>query len=350
MTDSTTDNTPTSPSEPPIPSGAATGDASYGAKDIQVLEGLEAVRKRPGMYIGSTGTTGLHHLVWEVVDNSVDEAMAGHAQLIEVDVLADGGVEVRDDGRGIPVDLHEKYEMSAAEVVLTVLHAGGKFGGEGYKVSGGLHGVGISVVNALSRRVEVEIDRDGRRHFMSFKDGGVPDVRLFEQGDAPLNDDGVARTGTTVRFWPDPTIFKEGTEFRTQTLLERFQIMAFLNAGLEFRVRDLRDPSSPIVDAPLRRRYPRLRPSPQRLQGGAVRRRRLVRRGRHRRGGRDRVQLEHRLPDRRHPQLRQRHLDHRGRDARAGLPHGADPDRQQLRTRQGLPQGKGREPPGRGHP
>ncbi len=222
-------------------------DGSYGAKDIQVLEGLEAVRKRPGMYIGSTGSTGLHHLVWEVVDNSVDEAMAGHCSVVEVDVMADGGVEVRDDGRGIPVDLHEKYEMSAAEVVLTVLHAGGKFGGEGYKVSGGLHGVGISVVNALSSRVEVEIDRDGRRHAMSFIDGGVPDQKLVEIGDSPLTDDGSPRTGTTVRFWPDPTIFKEGTEYRTQTLLERFQIMAFLNAGLEFRVRDLRDPAPETI-------------------------------------------------------------------------------------------------------
>ncbi len=228
--------------------GASTpNNGSYGAKDIQVLEGLEAVRKRPGMYIGSTGSTGLHHLVWEVVDNSVDEAMAGHCSVIEVDVLADGGIEVRDDGRGIPVDLHEKYEMSAAEVVLTVLHAGGKFGGEGYKVSGGLHGVGISVVNALSRRLEVEIDRDGKRHAMSFIDGGVTDSPLVEIGDSPLKDDGTPFTGTTVRFWPDPTIFKEGTEYRTQTLVERFQIMAFLNAGLEFRVNDLRDPNAELV-------------------------------------------------------------------------------------------------------
>ncbi len=143
-----------------------------------------------------------------------------------------------------PVDRHEKYEdMSAAEVVLTVLHAGGKFGGGGYKVSGGLHGVGISVVNALSSRVEVEIDRMGKRHFMSFRDGGVPDQKLHVIGDAPLNDDGRARTGTTVRFWPDPSIFKEGTDFRAQTLAERFQMMAFLNAGLEFHLIDERDPS-----------------------------------------------------------------------------------------------------------
>ncbi len=215
-------------------------EPSYGAQDITVLEGLEAVRKRPGMYIGSTGPTGLHHLVWEVVDNSVDEAMAGHCSRIDVSILADGACEVVDDGRGIPVDKHPKYpDMSAAEVVLTVLHAGGKFGGDGYKVSGGLHGVGISVVNALSRRVEVEIDRDGTRHSMVFGDGGELKQRLGPAGDSPIVD-GVPRTGTTVRFWPDGTIFDE-TVFRFQTLLERFQMMAFLNRGLEIRVRDLRD-------------------------------------------------------------------------------------------------------------
>jgi DNA gyrase subunit B len=225
------------------PPGIGSTTTSYGAKDIQVLEGLEAVRKRPGMYIGSTGPTGLHHLVWEVVDNAVDEAMAGFCTRIDVHVLADGGVEVRDDGRGIPVDPHPKYEdLTAAEVVLTVLHAGGKFGGEGYKVSGGLHGVGVSVVNALSTRVEVEIDREGRRHFMAFRDGGVIDTNLHVIGEAPGG-----RTGTTVRFWPDPTIFKEGVDFRFQTLIERFQMMAFLNQGLEFHVRDHREPEAPEV-------------------------------------------------------------------------------------------------------
>jgi DNA gyrase subunit B len=212
---------------------------TYDADSIQVLEGLEAVRKRPGMYIGSTGPAGLHHMVYEVVDNSVDEAMAGHCSRIDVTILADGGCEVIDDGRGIPVDLHPKYEdMSAAEVVLTVLHAGGKFGGEGYKVSGGLHGVGVSVVNGLSQRVEVEIDREGRRHFMSFVDGGRLDQKLHVIGEAPGG-----RTGTTVRFWPDATIFEE-TNFRLQTLLERFQMMAFLNRGLELRCRDLRPGSA----------------------------------------------------------------------------------------------------------
>ncbi len=219
---------------------AQTTDSSYGAKDITVLEGLEAVRKRPGMYIGSTGPAGLHHLVYEVVDNAVDEAMAGHATRIDVTLLADGGCEVVDDGRGIPVDLHPKYKkMSAAEVVLTVLHAGGKFGGSGYKVSGGLHGVGVSVVNALSRRVEVEIDRNGDRHFMAFENGGKTVTKLEVIGKAPRG-----RTGTTVRFWPDPTIFDE-THFRAQTLLERFQMMAFLNKGLEIRCRDLRPEGNP---------------------------------------------------------------------------------------------------------
>ena len=215
---------------------------SYGAKDIQVLEGLEAVRKRPGMYIGSTGPSGLHHLVYEVVDNAVDEAMAGFCDRIDVTLLADGGCEVVDNGRGIPVDKHPKYKSkSAAEVVLTVLHAGGKFGGDGYKVSGGLHGVGVSVVNALSERLEIEIDRDGQRHYMDFVKGGKVETKLKAAGKAPRG-----RTGTTVRFWPDPTIFDE-IEFRTQTLLERFQMMAFLNKGLEIRVRDLH-PDAPIKE------------------------------------------------------------------------------------------------------
>jgi len=217
-------------------------NGSYGADQIQILEGLEAVRKRPGMYIGSTGPAGLHHMVYEVVDNSVDEAMAGFCRRIDVRLLPGGdgegdGCEVIDDGRGIPVETMPGQDLSAAEVVLTVLHAGGKFGGGGYKVSGGLHGVGVSVVNALSSRVEVEIVRDGGRHVMSFADGGVPVEPLHRVGDAPDE-----RTGTTVRFWPDGTIFDE-TTFRATTLLERFQMMAFLNAGLEITFRDDRSPS-----------------------------------------------------------------------------------------------------------
>jgi len=218
----------------------STEPSTYGADDIQVLEGLEAVRKRPGMYIGSTGPAGLHHMVYEVVDNSVDEAMAGHASSIEVVLLPGGGCEVCDDGRGIPVESSVQFpDMSAAEVVLTVLHAGGKFGGGGYKVSGGLHGVGISVVNALSSRVEVEIDREGRRHRMTFAKGGELVDRLQVVGEAPPGPSGGPRTGTTVRFWPDPSVFDE-VSFRATTLTERFQMMAFLNAGLEIGFEDRR--------------------------------------------------------------------------------------------------------------
>lgn len=209
--------------------------ASYGAKDIQVLEGLEAVRKRPGMYIGSTGPSGLHHLIWEVVDNSVDEAMAGYCDHISVTLLPDGGCRVIDNGRGIPVDKHPQYkDKSAAEVVLTVLHAGGKFGGSGYKVSGGLHGVGVSVVNALSKRLELDIDRDGSHYQLLFADGGTPQGKLTETGKSPRG-----RVGTTVTFWPDPTIFEE-TEFRMQTVRERLQMFAFLNAGLNIDLKDER--------------------------------------------------------------------------------------------------------------
>jgi DNA gyrase subunit B len=206
---------------------------AYGAKDITVLKGLEPVRERPGMYIGSTGLSGLHHLVYEVVDNAVDEAMAGHATRIVVTLLADGGCRVDDNGRGIPVDNHPDYKnKSAAEVVLTVLHAGGKFGGEGYKISGGLHGVGVSVVNALSSRLDLEIHRDGNKWEMSFAKGGRPQGKLEKKAASK-------RTGTIVTFWPDPTVFEE-TEFRAQTLLERLREMAFLNKGLEIRFRDER--------------------------------------------------------------------------------------------------------------
>jgi DNA gyrase subunit B len=192
------------------------------------------------MYIGSTGLGGLHHLVYEVVDNSVDEAMAGHATRIDVTLLADGGCRVVDDGRGIPVDRVDKYDKSGVEVVLTVLHAGGKFGGGGYKVSGGLHGVGVSVVNALSRRTVVEVDRDGKHHRMEFVDGGRPTGPLEVVGTSPRG-----RTGTTVTFWPDPEVFhSEGVEFRSQTLVERLQMMAFLNKGLEIRFRDERPDGS----------------------------------------------------------------------------------------------------------
>ena len=228
-----------SPAAQPQPSGTR-GSADYGSDDIAILEGREHVRKRPGMYIGSTGITGLHHCVWEVVDNSVDEAMAGFATKISITLQADGGCRVEDDGRGIPVapmkHQDKKYDgKPAAEIVLSVLNAGGKFGeGSGYKVSGGLHGVGVSVVNALSARLMAEIDREGQRHVIEFHKGGLVKNKLVVTGKAPRG-----RTGTTVTFWPDSTIF-ETTEFRAETMLERFRMMAFLNAGLEIRFTDER--------------------------------------------------------------------------------------------------------------
>ncbi len=210
-------------------------DSTYSARDMSVLEGLEPVRKRPGMYIGSTGLSGLHHLVWEVVDNSVDEAMAGHCDAIEVTLLADGGCRVVDNGRGIPTDVNPQQKITGVEIALTKLHGGGKFGGQGYKVSGGLHGVGVSVVNALSARLTVEVDRDGRRHRMEFADGGKARTALEVVGPSPAG-----RRGTTVSFWPDGGIFEE-TEFRAQTIIERLQIYSFLNAGLEIRFTDERE-------------------------------------------------------------------------------------------------------------
>ncbi|MGO9877354.1 MAG: DNA topoisomerase (ATP-hydrolyzing) subunit B [Acidimicrobiia bacterium] len=210
---------------------------AYAAKDISILKGLQPVRERPGMYIGSTGPSGLHHLVYEVVDNAVDEALAGYATTIDITLMADGGCRVIDDGRGIPVDPHPEYpDKSAAEIVLTMLHAGGKFGGEGYKISGGLHGVGVSVVNALSRRLELDIQRDGGRFVQTFVDGGEPTGPLERIGDSDGH-------GTSVTFWPDGTIMEE-LEFRAQTLLERLREMAFLNKGLEITFRDERvDPT-----------------------------------------------------------------------------------------------------------
>ena len=245
MSTDTAASTPETPAnEPKAPPRKRTGTkttGSYDAKAIQVLEGLDPVRKRPGMYIGSTGLSGLHHLIWEVVDNSVDEAMAGHCTRIGVTMLADGGCRVDDDGRGVPVDPYPSGEhkgKSAAEVVLTVLHAGGKFGGDGYKVSGGLHGVGVSVVNALSERLVIEVDRGGDRYQQEYAKGGEPQGKMRKVGDTP----GRGRaTGTTITFWPDPTIFAvEGVEFVARTVLERLQTMAFLNKGLEIVFTDER--------------------------------------------------------------------------------------------------------------
>src|SRR5215469_7994327 len=190
------------------PEQLGTIDGMYTARDMAVLEGLDPVRKRPGMYIGSTGPSGLHHLVWEVVDNSVDEAMAGFCTKIVVTLTADGGCRVDDDGRGIPTDVNPQQKLTGVEIALTKLHGGGKFGGSGYKVSGGLHGVGVSVVNALSKKLIVQVDRDGKRHRMEFADGGKAQSKLEVAGPAPKG-----RTGTTVEFRPDGKIFDE-TEFQ----------------------------------------------------------------------------------------------------------------------------------------
>ncbi|ONI60943.1 DNA topoisomerase (ATP-hydrolyzing) subunit B [Leifsonia sp. ALI-44-B] len=210
---------------------SGTTQHEYGANDIQVLEGLEAVRKRPGMYIGSTGPRGLHHLVYEIVDNSVDEALAGYCDTIDITILADGAVRVIDNGRGIPVDIHPVEKKSTVEVVLTILHAGGKFGGGGYAVSGGLHGVGSSVVNALSKKLDVAVSRQGNVYRQSFQNG-VPDAPL-EKGEA------TDKTGTTITFWPNDDIF-ETVDFDYDTLRTRFQQMAFLNKGLKIALRDER--------------------------------------------------------------------------------------------------------------
>ncbi len=217
-------------SDTAVPAGPATGQ-SYDANAIQVLEGLDAVRKRPGMYIGSTGERGLHHLVYEVVDNSVDEALAGHADSIAVTILADGAVRVVDNGRGIPVGIVAGQGKPAVEVVLTVLHAGGKFGGGGYAVSGGLHGVGVSVVNALSTRLAVEIHTDGSRWTQEYKQG-APTAPLAQH-------EATDHHGTSVTFWADPEIF-ETTVYSFETLSRRFQEMAFLNKGLTISLTDER--------------------------------------------------------------------------------------------------------------
>lgn len=212
----------------------------YDASAITVLEGLEAVRKRPGMYIGSTGERGLHHLVWEIVDNSVDESLAGYADTIDVTLMEDGAVRVKDNGRGIPTDIHPTEGVSAVELVLTQLHAGGKFGGGGYKVSGGLHGVGSSVVNALSSRMDVAVRRKGHVFRMSFRDG-VPTGPLTRM-------EATDRTGTTITFWANPDIF-ETTHYDYETIRSRFQQMAFLNKGLTINLVDERIPE-PTDDSP----------------------------------------------------------------------------------------------------
>ncbi|HSE55600.1 MAG TPA: ATP-binding protein, partial [Nocardioidaceae bacterium] len=220
--------------------GHAVEEGKYDASAIQVLEGLEAVRKRPGMYIGSTGERGLHHLVWEIVDNSVDEALAGHCDRIVVTLLADGAVRVQDNGRGIPTDTAPGQDMPAVTMALTMLHAGGKFGGGGYKVSGGLHGVGVSVVNALSSKLQVDVRNRGYHWRQTFS-LGVPDGPL-EQLEA------TDETGTTVTFWASQDIF-ETTTYSLETITTRIREMAFLNKGLEIVVRDERPQSEAIAEA-----------------------------------------------------------------------------------------------------
>lgn len=211
----------------------------YDASQIQVLEGLEAVRKRPGMYIGSTGPRGLHHLVYEIVDNSIDEALAGFCTNIDVEILPGNVISVKDNGRGIPVGMNEKMGISTVTVVLTVLHAGGKFGGNGYKVSGGLHGVGSSVVNALSEWLEVEVAQNGHVYQQRFSNGGHPDYDLKEIGTS-------SATGTTIRFKPDPEIFRETTVYDFETLERHLRESAFLNAGLCIT---LRTGATPIISS-----------------------------------------------------------------------------------------------------
>ncbi|WP_414690784.1 DNA topoisomerase (ATP-hydrolyzing) subunit B [Nocardioides sp.] len=243
------DVNPVEPDENPVPAPTAPEpsngrvETEYDASAIQVLEGLEAVRKRPGMYIGSTGERGLHHLIWEIVDNAVDEALAGYCDRIVLTLQADGGVRVEDNGRGIPTDTAPGQELPALTLALTVLHAGGKFGGGGYKVSGGLHGVGVSVVNALSTRVVAEVRNRGHLWRQTFS-LGVPDadleeVRPMEPGE---------RTGTAVTFWASPDIF-ETTTYSLETITSRIREMAFLNKGLEIVVRDERPQADTIVDA-----------------------------------------------------------------------------------------------------
>src|SRR3989344_7884256 len=216
------------------------GSSSYSAKDITVLEGLEAVRKRPGMYIGSTGVIGLHHLVWEVMDNAIDEAMAGFCDKIIISLLPDHMVSVYDNGRGIPVDIHPTQKISALEVVLTILHAGGKFGSDGYKISGGLHGVGVSVVNALSSYLKAEVHRDGKIWVQEYKNGGKPVKKVQAVGTCK-------DTGTTITFRADDTIM-ETLDYDWKTIIDHVRQTTYLSKGVHIILKDERSPEEKTVD------------------------------------------------------------------------------------------------------
>ena len=232
--------TPKSPAKPSTLNAKPSGGGSYSAKDITLLEGLEAVRKRPGMYIGSTGVTGLHHLVWEIIDNSIDEAMAGFCKEIIVTLKPDHLVEVRDDGRGIPVDIHPIQKISALEMVMTKLHAGGKFGNDGYKVSGGLHGVGASVVNALSTYVRAEVHLNGKIWEQEYKNGGHPVKKVAAIGNCKDH-------GTTITFRPDDTIF-ETINFEWKTIIDHVRQTAYLSKGVKIVIIDERTGEEKAAD------------------------------------------------------------------------------------------------------
>ena len=297
----------------------AVATPGYKADSIQVLKGLEAVRRRPGMYIGSTGENGLHHLVYEVVDNSIDEALAGHADHISITIHADNSITVTDNGRGIPVDIHPTEKIPGVELALTVLHAGGKFDKSSYKVSGGLHGVGVSVVNALSERLEV--DRRPRRQAAPDAVRAGPDRR---RSSTVLGK--TKSSGTTVRFKPDPEIFQV-LEFNYTTLADRLRQLAFLNKGVTIILKDERERPAEGGDLLREGRAGRVRRVAQPEQEGAAPQADRLRRHQGRRGSRHRPAVRGRV-QREHVHLRQQHQHPRGRHPPHRVQGGADPDDQ----------------------
>ena len=318
---------------------------------MQVLEGLDPVRKRPGMYIGSTGPSGLHHLVWEVVDNSVDEAMAGYCDRIDITLLADGGCRVVDNGRGIPTDINPQHKLSGVEIALDQAARWRqvrrrRLQGVGRPARRGRLGGQRAVAQARSSRSTATASATR----MTFADGGKPQGKLKVTGEAPRNGRSGPRRGTTVTFWPDGTVF-ETVEFSARTILERLQMMAFLNKGLEIRFqRRAARPRQRAGGLQVRGRHRRLRQARQQDEGEPVLEGRLLRRPGRDVRGRGRVPVEHGLQHRRHPQLRQRHQHGRGRHPRRGLQGRAHHGGQQVRPGQGPAQGEGPQPGGRGHP